>query len=198
MLWIIFIYGTNTTHEGKMCCVLFPGQGHIVHSNFFGRGGGILIDHWSATSSFDWVFNQVCSLWTNWQSVWIVKVCKYVICYQSIYNGILPMPKELAITPSWHEQNVIVIEFVFPSFNYGENEIHRISDAVEIPLVGLAPGPSSWWSFKWRCLEYTGFYPRWFVMFRLHCKVQFALQTTPGYDIRPHANSKSIVHNGLV
>ena len=57
ILGIIFICGTNTTHAGTMCYVTFPGQkvksqGHMVHSNLCGRGGGILVDHWSIMYSF--------------------------------------------------------------------------------------------------------------------------------------------------
>ena len=55
--WIIFIYGTNTTHEGQ--CATYH---HSVNRsnvkltqafNFCSAGGGILVDHWSSISNYN-------------------------------------------------------------------------------------------------------------------------------------------------
>ena len=55
ILWILFICGTNTTHEGTTSHVLFSsqwvkGQGHMGRSNFCGRNGGVLLDYRSIIS----------------------------------------------------------------------------------------------------------------------------------------------------
>ena len=47
IFWIIFTCGTNTTHEGTICYVPFPGQRSRSHRSFafLQSGGGILVDH---------------------------------------------------------------------------------------------------------------------------------------------------------
>ena len=56
--WIIFICGTNTTHEGTMCHVLFQVNRlkvkvtQVIQISVV-RAGGILVDQWSTNSSFN-------------------------------------------------------------------------------------------------------------------------------------------------
>ena len=81
ILWIIFICGTNKTHEGTICHVPFPdqqvkGQGHTGHLLFL-QSGSILVDHWSTISSFhpNWVFPDCnSSLNTLMATKWCTKL----------------------------------------------------------------------------------------------------------------------------
>ena len=55
MSWIIFVCGTNTTHEWTMCRVLFPGEEgkrsrSLGQFDFLRFDRGFLVDHRSIIS----------------------------------------------------------------------------------------------------------------------------------------------------